>query len=320
MKKICLNDEVEFEAKRDTAKFCSPKCRVEYARREGIDTGTGEIAVDHNDIDNPFDRIKDEPYDAEAAMKAFNKMGLDKVEWISTGIPGFDALTRIPKGRLTQIEGRESVGKTTLCLNMVLGMRDKKVLYIDTESALNPNLLVDLKLNPKNFEIYNKSGYLEDVAPILKEAVRSAKYDLIVLDSLAMTTTKTIEESDITASNIGQKAKIFNKTLELIMGDLRATKTALVIINQTRDKIGTYTPQTYTPGGSGKDFNASLKISLKTINSWRFGRTASETKAKRFIGHEVEATITKSKVNTPHRAAKFKLYYPAPREEEEAMF
>ncbi len=98
------------------------------------------------------------------------------------------------------------------------------------------------------------------------------------------------------------------------MGDLRDSKTAFVIINQTRDKIGTYTPETYTPGGSGKDYNSSLMISLKTIKSWRFGRTTSDTKAKIFIGQQIEATIVKSKVNTPWRTTKFKLYYPNARQ------
>ncbi|MCA9325956.1 hypothetical protein KDA23_07940 [Candidatus Saccharibacteria bacterium] len=319
MKLVCLNDGVEFEAKRKTAKFCSDKCKTEYARANNIDEGTGEVKsppvihkVEAANPENPYDRPDPAGYDPEAALAAFKKKGLEAVEWLTTGIPAFDALTMIPKGRLTQIEGRYSVGKTTLCLNMVAGLKDRNVLYVDTEASLNPELLVALRLDPKKFEIYNKSAYLEDIVPVLKDAIRAAKYDLIVLDSLAMSTTKTIDESDITASNIGQKAKLFNKFLETVMGDLRNSKTAFVIINQTRDKIGTYTPETYTPGGTGKDYNSSLMISLKTIKSWRFGRTAADTKKKLFIGQEVEATIIKSKVNTPWRTAKFKLYYPKP--------
>lgn len=315
MKLKCLYDGKPFEAKRKTAKFCSTEHRVAYARTNNIDEKTGEVSVTNSSrsvTENPFDQPVPDDYDAEKALAAFKKMGLDEVDWLTTGIPAFDELTMIPKGRLTQIEGRYSVGKTTLCLNMVAGLRDKKVLYVDTEASLNPSLLVALRIDPKKFDLYNKSGYLEDIVPVLKEAIRSAKYDMIVLDSLAMCTTKTIEESDITASNIGQKAKLFNKFLETVMGNLRDSKTAFVIINQTRDKIGTYTPETYTPGGTGKDYNSSLMISLKTIKSWRFGRTAADTKAKRFIGHEIEATIIKSKVNTPWRTGKFKLYYPQP--------
>jgi RecA/RadA recombinase len=313
MNLICLNDGVAFEGKRSTAKFCSDKCRVAYARKEGVDAVTGEIDQETpKQYDNPFERPVPAGYDPEAALAAFKKKGLDDVTWLTTGIPAFDLLTQIPKGRLTQIEGRYSVGKTTLCLNMIAGLKDRKVLYVDTEASLNPNLLVALRLDPKKFEIYNKSAYLEDVVPVLTKAIRDKTYDLIVLDSLAMSTTRTIAESDITASNIGQKAKLINKFLETIMGDLRDSKTAFVIVNQTRDKIGTYTPETYTPGGTGKDYNASLMISLKTIKSWRFGRTAADTKKKVFIGQEVEATIIKSKVNTPWRTAKFKLYYPQP--------
>jgi RecA/RadA recombinase len=337
MLKICEYDQVEFEAKRADARFCSPACRKAGARAAGVDGLTGAVIegpvltqpdrmvpTNHTPIsDNPFERLKDKPYDYEKNMAAFRKMGLDQVEWLTTGIPAFDTLTKIPRGRLTQIEGRYSVGKTTLCLNMISGLTEEKhkVLYIDTESALNPDLLAALKIDAKYFELYNTSAYLEDIGEVIKQSVRSGDYELIILDSLAMTTTKTIDGGDLTASNIGQKAKIFNKVLELIMGDLRRTKTALVIINQTRDVIGSYVPQTYTPGGSGKDYNASLKISLKTIPSWRFGRTAADTKAKRFVGQEIEATITKSKVNTPHRTAKFRLYYPPrPVEDEDVPF
>lgn len=313
MKKICENCGEPFEAVRASARYHNDACRKAAARAAGADPETGEVLAGQEapaPSDNPFEQ-RDPNYDREAALKKFRAMGLDQVEWLTTGIPAFDKLTQIPKGRLTQIEGRYSVGKTTLCLNMVRGIaRAHKVLYIDTEASLNPDLLVALEINASNFDLYNESAYLEDVGEVIKEAVRSGKYDLIVLDSLAMTTTRTVDEGKLTDANIGQKAKIFNKVLELIMGDLRRTKTALVIINQTRDVIGSYTPQTYTPGGSGKDYNASLKISLKTIPSWRFGRTATDTKAKKFVGQEVEATITKSKVNTPHRTAKFKLYYP----------
>jgi recombination protein RecA len=330
---------VMFVPKRKTAKFHTPACRLKAARAAGVDPDSGEVL----EYDKPPKKLFGKPVivdpskvttlaelEHRAAMKVkadrlgitlveyerrlagFVKMGIDEVAWISTGIPEFDALTQIPMGRLTQIEGRYGVGKTTLCLNMIRGLKDRKVLYIDSESSLNPELLMDLGLSNDKFDLYNKSAYLEDIYPVLRDGIKSANYDIIILDSVAMTTTKTREASDITSKDIGQKASTLNKIIELIIGDLRRSKTALVFINQTRDKIGGYVPGTYTPGGTGILYNASLMIELKTAKSWRFPTPKKGAKNHLFLGHEIEATITKSKVNTPWRTKRFKLYYPEP--------
>lgn len=333
---ICLNDQVEFEAKRATAKFCSPKCRVEYARKNNIDTKTGEVfdpttagvttikikKKSEEPISlvrkhpNPFHPSNRDPnYDSEAAEKAFIKMGLKPVNWLPTGIPDFDELTMIPRGRVTQIQGPYAVGKTTLCLNMISGMKGIKTLYIDTEAALNPKLLKALQIDPASFDLYNDSAYIEDIAEIIRDAAKSGKYDLIVLDSVPTTTTKTIAETDITAKNIGQKASIIHKLMSWITMDLKRTDTAMVFINQEREVLGSYVPMKYTPGGTGIPYQASLIVALKTIKSWRFPQ---KPKDGVYEGQEVEATIIKSKVNQPWRTKKFKLYYPDPVKIDEA--
>lgn len=298
MKKQCEGPgcTVLFEPKRSDARFHSDACRKAAARLAGADPETGEV-------------LKKKPYDKAAALKAFQKMGLDSVRWLETGIPGFDELTKIPRGRITQIQGRYGVGKTTLCLNMIAGLKGVRVLYIDAEAALNPELLTQLEVDPDTFTLYNKSNYIEDVSEVIRAGARSGDYDLIVLDSVPMTDTKTSHVNDITAKNIGQKAFIVNKLVQIIAMDLKRTDTAMVFINQVRDVIGGYVPQTYTPGGSGIGFQASLIINLKTIPSWRFPK---DPKDHIYKGHEVEATILKSKVNTPHRTKKFKLLYPQP--------
>ncbi len=323
---------VKFEPKRKGARFHSPACRVAAARAIGVEPSTGEV-LDARGVEvsttgptvgkissvlvrdpNPFAPSNRKPgYDREKALKAFEKMGLVKVDWISTGIPEFDALTKIPRGRITQIQGPYAVGKTTLCLNMIAGMEKTKVLYIDTEAALNPDLLADLQIDDKYFTLYNKSAYMEDIAEVIRDAAKSGAYELIVLDSVPMTTTKTISESEVTSANIGQKAKILHKLMGWIAMDLKRTNTAMVFINQEREMIGTYVPTKYTPGGTAIPFQASLIIALKSIKSWRFPK---DPKDKIYQGQEVLATILKSKVNTPHREKKFKLYYPAPRAED----
>lgn len=303
--KLCENPncKVKFTPKRANAKFHTPKCRVEAARLAGFDSN-GEAIIPEHPMPAPgaYDRAKN--------LAKFQKMGVPKVDWLKTGIPDFDALTMIPRGRITQIQGRYGVGKTTLCLNMIRGIKGTRVLYIDTEASLNPELLVDLELDADLFTIYNDSSYIEDIAEIIEPAAKSGKYDLIVLDSVPMTLSKTIAESDIASRNIGDKAFIFNKLVARITMDLKRTNTAMVFINQVRDKIGGYFPETYTPGGSGITFQASLIIQLKTIKSWRFPK---DPKDKIYLGHEVEATLIKNKVGTPHQIRKFKLYYPEPR-------
>lgn len=328
MQRICEVDQVKFEGRVD-ARFCSAKCRKTAARAIGVDPKTGEILEKKlipSQSENSALSLEDQEYALKAErlgislkeykrrLNAFIKMGVAKVEWIATGIPDFDALTMIPRGRITQIQGRYGVGKTTLCLNMIKGLKDRKVLYIDAEAALNPDLLVALGINDKKFTLYNESSYIEDISEIIRAGAKNGQYDIIVLDSVPMTTTKSIEASDITSKNIGQKAFIIHKLVELIAMDLKRTNTAMVFINQVRDLIGTPYADTYTPGGTGIPFQASLIVQLKSAKSWRFPRPKKDVKNHTFLGQEVEATIIKSKVNGPGRVAKFKLFYPNPTE------
>jgi RecA/RadA recombinase len=315
------NCDVKFVPKTARSKFHSQKCRLEAAKANNVDPKTGEVLPVIHPVGAKANQVGGagaeaqanhevaKAYDREKNLKRFIKMGVAEVNWLSTGIPDFDALTRIPRGRITQIQGRYGVGKTTLCLNMIAGLKGVRTLYIDAEAALNPHLLVDLEIDPDYFTLYNESNYIEDIFEVVKKAAKSGDYDLIVLDSVPMTTSRTIEDSEPTARNIGQKAFIYHKLCELIAMDLKRTDTAMVFVNQIRDVIGSYVPQTYTPGGTGIPFQASLIVELKTIPSWKF---PDKPKDKVYLGHEVEAKIIKSKVNQPHRVKKFKLFYPEP--------
>lgn len=314
MKKIkCLNFEEcgqTFTPKRATAKFHDPKCRVAYARRNNIVESTGEI-IEPKSPEKP-----DSSYDREANLNAFIGMGMEAVSFISTGIPELDAFQQIPRGRVTQIQGPYAVGKTTLALNMIRGLADKKVFYIDSEASLNPWLLVELGLNAQNFTLYNKSAYIEDIYDEVVKAAKSGKYEMIILDSLAACTSKTEAEGEASARNIGQKALTVNKLMRIVPMELKNTDTALVIINQEREMIGTYVPTKYTPGGMGPLYAASLILALKTIPSWRFPKGAKDDE---FKGHEIEVTVKKSKVSQPHRKAKVKLYYVNPELNKEGL-
>lgn len=246
-------------------------------------------------------------YDKDKALKAFQEMGIAKVDWITTGIAELDEFQMIPRGRITQIQGPYAVGKTTLALNMVKGLKEHKVFYIDAEASLNPELLVSMEIDPSRFHFYNDSAFIEDIFDKVVEASQSGQYDLIVLDSLASATFRTETSGNAEDANIGQKAKIVNKMMRIVPMYLKDTNTALVIINQERETIGTYVPMQYTPGGKGVIYAASLILGLKTNKSMRFPTAAKDGN---FKGHKVEVTILKSKVSQPHRKAIVKLYYP----------
>lgn len=308
--KLCEQCNNPFEAKRPDAKYCSAKCRVAAGRTEpfGKLKDVGELVelemATTAEQARSFTRPVEKPYDYEANLQAFRKMGLVEVEWITTGIPAFDALTQIPRGRVTQIQGPYGVGKTTLCLNMIAGLTGHKVLYIDTEAALNPELLARLGVVAKDFTLYNESAFIEDIYEVILRAVEKAKYDMIIFDSLAATTFRTEAANEAADANIGQKAKIVNKLMRIVPMELKRTGTALVIINQEREFIGGYVPQKYTPGGMGVPYGASLMVALKTTKGARFPKGGPP-----FKGHEVTAEIIKSKVNDPWRKATFKLFY-----------
>lgn len=309
MKKICVVDRVEFESKRKDALYCSPKCRQLAKRGSSSESVTNSPSEPQTDaVTGGIATAQDEPpaqkYDYEANLKAFEAMGMDKVTWLTTGIPALDELTQIPRGRVTQIQGPWAVGKTTLCLNMIRGLKGVRTLYIDTEAALNPALLAALGVEAKYFQFWNESAYVEDVYDVILRALEKPQFDLIIFDSLAACTFRTEVQGESTDANIGQKARIMNKLMRIIPTELRKTKTALVVINQEREVIGGYVPQKYTPGGSAVPYAASLIISLKTTKGARFPKTGPP-----FQGHEVTAEIIKSKVNTPWRKSTFSLYY-----------
>lgn len=306
----CEQCNTEFESKRASAKYCSTKCRVAANRDVPKPSAiTDQDRDDFPDLENIAKRLQISEEEYIRRIKVWEAKGVPRIKWLTTGIPELDDFQRIPKGRITQIQGPSSAGKTTLVLNMIKGLKDKRVLYIDTEATLNPELNILLGLDSGNVEIYDESTFLEDVYEKIVEAAKSGKYEAIILDSLAATTTVVEEMGKAGDANIGQKAKIMNKLTRILPQILKDNGTAFVVINQEREVIGGYVPQKYTPGGMGVIYACSLILGIRTIPSWRFPKDA---KNGLFKGHEIEVRVIKSKVSTPHRITKVKLYYPNP--------
>lgn len=226
---------------------------------------------------------------------------VDKLEFITSGVAEIDAVTMLPRGRITEIYGQPGVGKTSLMMHCIAAMsRDGKVLFIDSENALNPDRMRSYPVNVKN--VFVSSLYvLEEVEDLVMESLN--KYDVIIVDSVAGLTARTEHVGEAGAANIGIKAKLIHQWMRRMTGLLGETNCALVFVNQLRAGLDIYHPE-YTTGGTGLTFAASLRIKLSNNKADRI-----PTAGGGYSGHWVHFEITKSKISQPHIKGKFKLKY-----------
>ena len=225
------------------------------------------------------------------------------VTFITSGVKEIDELTGgYPRGRITEIYGKKSVGKTTLMMYMLAAIsQDNKILYIDAENALNVGRLEELQANMKNID-FSTSSVLEDIGQIILDNL--TKYDVIILDSVAGTITRTEAQSDIGDHVVGVKGKVMNSIFSRRLPEVVAKSgCTLLLINQLRDSFSMYGEPTYTPGGKAIEYAASLRLQLNTVKADLI------VKDKETIGHKVNVKVTKSKVSKPHLETKFKLLY-----------
>ena len=225
------------------------------------------------------------------------------VTFITSGVKEIDALVGgYPRSRITEIYGKKSVGKTTLMMYMLAAIsQENKILYIDAENALNVGRLEELKANMKNID-FSTSSVLEDIGQIILENL--TKYDVIILDSVAGTITRTEAQSDIGDHVVGVKGKVMNSIFSRRLPEVVAKSgCTLLLINQLRDSFSMYGEPTYTPGGKAIEYAASLRLQLNTVKADLI------IKDKETIGHNVEVKVTKSKVSKPHVTTKFRLLY-----------
>lgn len=225
------------------------------------------------------------------------------VEFISSGVKEIDALVGgYPKGRITEVYGKRSVGKTTLMCYMLAAIsKDNKVLYCDAENALNVIRLRELNANMDNID-FSTTSVLEDIGQLILDSIE--KYDVIILDSVAGATTRVEMQAEVGDHLVGVKAKIMNSIFSRRLPErLAKSGCALLLINQLRDSFSMYGEPTYTPGGKAIEYAASLRLQLNTVKADLI------IKDKETIGHNVQVKVTKSKVSKPHVETKFKLLY-----------
>ncbi len=229
------------------------------------------------------------------------------IETISTGSINLDSalgLGGVPRGRITEVYGAESSGKTTIALHIIAEAQKQGGIaaFIDAEHALDPTYAKALGVDTEELLI-SQPDYGEQALEIVDTLVHSSAIDVIVVDSVAALVPKVEIDGEMSDQQMGLQARLMSKALRKLTGSLNKSKTTIIFINQIRDKIGGFGfgPQTTTTGGKALKFYASVRLEIKRVGSVKQGED--------IIGNEVVVKVTKNKIAPPFKAAAFQIMY-----------